>query len=186
MSMPILTTKLYIPPPRPNLVSRPRLIARLNAGLRHKLTLVSAAAGFGKTTLVAEWLAECRRPAAWLSLDDEDNDPIRVLTYLVAALRTLAPTLGAGVLGMLQSPQPPPITSTLTTLLNDIAALPDPFVLVLDDYHAIVARPIDQAVTFLLDHLPPQMHLVMATREDPRLPLARLRARDEMTEVRPV
>lgn len=184
MSTPILATKLYIPPPRPKVVLRPRLIEQLNKGLHHKLTLISAPAGFGKTTLVSEWVIDCERRAAWLSLDDGDNDPTRFLTYLVAALQTIAPTIGAGVLGVLQSPQPPSIESILTVLLNDMSVLPDNFVLVLDDYHMIDARAIDTALIFLLEHLPPQMHLVIATREDPHLPLARLRVRGQLTELR--
>ncbi len=175
MSTPILSTKLYIPPPRSKVVLRPRLIERLNEGLHRKLTLISASAGFGKTTLVSEWLAGCERPAAWLSLDEGDNDPARFLTYLVAALQTIAANIGEGVFAVLQSPQPPPTESILTALLNEITTIPDNFVLVLDDYHVIDAKPIDNALTFLLEHLPPQMHLVIATREDPHLPLARLR-----------
>src|SRR6476469_6649242 len=104
----ILTTKLYIPPPRPNAVRRSHLTERLNEGLHRKLTLIAAPAGFGKTTLVSEWVAVCGRSVAWLSLDEADSDPTRFLTYLVAALRTIAPPIGAGLLGMLQSPQPPP------------------------------------------------------------------------------
>ena len=181
---PILATKLYIPPPRPNVVLRPRLIERLNEGLHRKLTLISAPAGFGKTTLVSEWVAGIERLAAWLSLDEGDNDPTRFLTYLVAALQTIAPNIGEGVLGVLQSPQPPPTESILTALLNEITTLPDHFILVLDDYHVIDAKPVDQALTFLLEHLPPQMHLVITTREDPQLPLARLRARGQLTELR--
>src|SRR5258706_16078462 len=111
MPTPILATKLYIPPLRPNVVLRPRLIERLNAGLHRKLTLISAPAGFGKTTLVSAWVAGCDRQVAWLSLDEADSDPILFLTYLVAALRTVAPNLGEGVLGVLQSPQPPPTES---------------------------------------------------------------------------
>ena len=118
----------------------------------------------------------------WLSLDEEDNDPTRFLTYFIAALQTLALSedegitaedLGAGVLGALQSPQPPSTRSILTTLLNEITTVPDNFILVLDDYHIVDSRPVDEALTFLLKHLPPQMHLVIATREDPHLPLAR-------------
>src|SRR6266545_2498081 len=184
MSTPILATKLYIPPPRPNMVLRPRLSERLNKGLQRQLTLISAPAGFGKTTLVSEWVATCERPVAWLSLDEGENDPARFLAYLVAALQTIAATIGAGVLGVLQAPQPPPTEAILTALLNDITTIPDHFVLVLDDYHVIDARPIDAALTFLLEHLPPQMHLVIATREDPQLPLARLRARGQLTELR--
>ncbi|MEO6061394.1 MAG: LuxR C-terminal-related transcriptional regulator [Thermoflexales bacterium] len=184
MPAPILATKLFIPPPRPKTVLRPRLINRLNEGMHRKLTLISTPAGFGKTTLVSEWLASCARPAAWLSLDEGDNDPNRFLTYLVAALQTIAAHIGEGVLGVLQSPQPPPTESILSALLNEITTELDEFVLVLDDYHAIDAKPVDIALAFLLEHLPPQMHLVISTREDPDLPLARLRARSQLTELR--
>ena len=184
MSLPILATKLYIPPLRPNLVLRPRLTEQLNEGLHRKLTLISAPAGFGKTTLLSEWVAQCERPTAWLSLDAGENDLTRFLTYLVAALQTVAPTIGEGILRVLQSPQPSPTEAILTALLNDITTVPDEFVLVLDDYHAIDAQPVDQALTFLVEHLPPQLHLVIATREDPPLPLARFRARGQLTELR--
>src|SRR6266704_5733515 len=184
MSTPILATKLYIPRLRPNVVSRPRLLERLNEGLHRKLTLIAAPAGFGKTTLISAWVAGCDRQVAWLSLDKGESDPTLFLTYLVAALRTIAPDIGVGVLGALQSPQPPPTESILTALLNEITAIPDNFVLVLDDYHVIDAKAIDQALTFLLEHQPPQMHLVIATREEPQRPLARLRARDQLTELR--
>ena len=186
MSTPILATKLYVPPPRAKIVLRPRLIEQLNKGFPSgcRLTLISAPAGFGKTTLVSEWVAGCGRPVAWLSLDEEDNDPVRFLTYLVTALQTISPNIGEGVLGMLQSPQPPPTESILTTLLNEITTIPDNFILVLDDYHLIDAKLIDHTLTFLLEHLPPQMHLVITSREDPNLPLARLRVRDQLTELR--
>src|ERR1035437_1202499 len=184
MSTPILATKLYVPSPRPNVVLRPRLTARLNEGLHRKLTLVSAPAGFGKTTLVSEWVAACTRPAAWVSLDEGENDPARFLAYVVAALQTIAAGIGAELLAVLQSPQPPPTESILTALLNEITTLPDNFVLVLDDYHVIDSKPVDLALIFLLEHLPPQLHLVIATREDPQLPLARLRARGQLTELR--
>src|SRR3989440_6977863 len=184
MPPPMLTTKLYIPRLRPNVVSRPRLIERLNEGLQRKLTLISAPAGFGKTTLVSEWVEGIERPTAWLSLDDGENDPARFLAYLVAALQTIAANIGEGVLGVLQSPQPPPSEAILTALLNEITTLPDNFVLVLDDYHVLDAKPVDMALTYLVEHLPPQMHLVIATREDPLLPLSRLRARGELTELR--
>jgi LuxR family maltose regulon positive regulatory protein len=166
------------------MVSRPRLIERLNAGLHRKLTLISAPAGFGKTTLVSEWIEGLGRPVAWLSLDEGENDPARFLAYLVAALQTIAANIGEGVLGLLQSPQPPPTEAMLTTLLNEITTIPNHFVLVLDDYHAIDAKPVDQALAYLVAHLPLHMHLVIATREDPHLPLARLRARDQLTELR--
>jgi len=208
MSTPILATKLYIPPPRPKVVLRPRLIERMNEGLHRKLTLISAPAGFGKTTLVSSWIHDFRltiddlrldaakatpivnlkskivNQVAWLSLDEGDNDPARFLTYLVAALQTIVADIGAGVLRALQSPQPPPAEAILTTLLNEINTIPDHFALVLDDYHVIEAQPVDQVLAFLLKHLPPQMHLIITTREDPQLPLAQLRARDQLTELR--
>jgi LuxR family maltose regulon positive regulatory protein len=186
MSTPVLATKLYIPPPRRKFVLRPRLIERLNEGISSgfKLTLISASAGFGKTTLVSEWIAGCERPAAWLSLDEGDNEPSRFLAYLVAALQTIAPKICAGVLAALQSPQPPPTEAILTALINEITTISDNFIFVLDDYHLVESKQVDQAVAFLLDHLPPQMHLVIATREDPSLPLARLRARGQLTELR--
>src|SRR5579859_1943951 len=140
MAMPILATKLYIPPPRPHIVLRPRLIERLNEGLHCKLIFISAPAGFGKTTLVSEWLAGGARPVAWLSLEDQENDPARFLTYLVAVLQTVVATIGEGVLNALQSPQPPP-EAILTTLLNDLTTIREQFVLVLDDYHMITAMP---------------------------------------------
>lgn len=184
MPTPILSTKIYIPTRRHRMVVRPRLIKQLNEGLNRKLTLVSAPAGFGKTTLVSDWLDKCDRPVAWLSLDEGDNDPIRFLTYIVVALQTIAPTTGVGVLKLLHSPQAPSMEAILTLLLNEIATIPEHFILVLDDYHSIDTTPIHHALIFLLAHLPPQMHLVLATREDPPLPLARLRVRNYLTELR--
>jgi ATP/maltotriose-dependent transcriptional regulator MalT len=194
MPTPVLATKLYVPLPRSKTVLRPRLIERLNEGLSssRKLTIISASAGFGKTTLVSEWIAGCGRPVAWLSLDEGDNDITRFLTYLSTALQTVAQNkvegiaakLGEGVLGMLQSPQPPPIESILTALINEITTIPDNFIFVLDDYHLLDSKAVDEALTFLIEHLPPQMHLVIATREDPSLPLARYRVRGQLTELR--
>jgi LuxR family maltose regulon positive regulatory protein len=240
MALPLLQTKLYIPPPRPEFISRPRLIERLNAGLDRKLTLVSAPAGFGKTTLLSEWIAShrlggprldgrgarhLRRPAhvheteavhaqgrlaplrfAWLSLDQGDNDLTRFLSYLIAALQTVEAGIGQGLLATLQSPTPVDRESVLTHLLNEIAGLSQnvgagphdgrrtqgrPYVLVLDDYHVIEAPEIDQTLAFLLDHLPPPatesiggLHLVIAGRTDPTLPLSRLRARSQLNELR--
>lgn len=185
MTTPILATKLYIPPPRPDVVPRPRLLERLNEGLdrNRTLTLVSAPVGFGKSTLVSAWIAGLGRPTAWLSLDDGDNALPRFLAYLVAALQTISADIGAGALSLLQASQPPS-EAILTDVLNEVAALRERFVVVLDDYHVIDARPVDHALVFLLEHLPPQMHLVMTTREDPRLPLSRLRARGQLTELR--
>lgn len=204
MTIPILATKLYIPPPRPDAIARQRLIQRLDAGSRGKLTLVSAPAGFGKTTLLSEWINQTERPVAWLSLDEGDNDVVRFLTYFIAALQTIQAGIGETTLAVLQSPQPPPIESMLTGLLNEIADIPDDpssaipsdksqdkqletghgFALALDDYHVLEAQSIHTALIFLLDHLPPQMHLVIMTREDPPFPLARWRTRGQMLEIR--
>ncbi|MBD2867288.1 LuxR C-terminal-related transcriptional regulator [Paenibacillus arenilitoris] len=184
MSMLLLTTKLYMAPPRPKAVLRTRLTERLNDGMRRKLTLVSASAGSGKTTLVSQWLSGFPRPAAWLSLEEADNDPARFLNYLFAAMRTVEANVGDGAHGMLQSPQPPPMETVITALLNDVAAIPRKLVLVLDDYHVITAEPVHDALAFLVEHMPEQMHLVIATREEPRLSLAKLRVRDQLTEVR--
>ena len=186
----LLATKLYVPPTRPELVPRPRLIERLNEGLHRKLTLISAPAGFGKTTLVSEWVhkvgAQHAAPlqVAWLSLDESDSEITRFLAYFVTALRTVEADIGKGALSAVQSPQPPPAEAVLTSLINEIAAIPGSIILVLDDYHLIEAQVVHNALAFLLEHMPPQMHLVIATREDPHLPLARLRARSQLTELR--
>lgn len=186
MASAILVTKLFLPPPRPKAVLRPRLTERLNHGLAagRRLTLISAPAGFGKTTLAGEWAAGLGRPTAWLSLDEADNDPVRFLTYVVAALRTVAAGLGEAEYAVLQSPRPPPVESILTALLNQLAVLPEPLILVLDDYHVIEAQAVHAALGYLLDHLPPQLQVVLTTREDPQLPLARYRARGQLTELR--
>ena len=195
MSDALLLTKLYIPPPRTNLVLRPRLVEQLNKGLSsgRKLTLISAPAGFGKTTLVSEWVAGprdcppkllCGSSVAWLSLDEADNDPARFISYLVAALQTIKAGIGESLLAALQGPQPLQIGTILTSLLNEISTYPEHFVLILDDYHSLDSKSIDQLLDFLVEHQPPQMHLVITTREDPQLPLARYRARGQLTELR--
>ncbi|MEM7031815.1 MAG: LuxR C-terminal-related transcriptional regulator [Chloroflexota bacterium] len=184
MSTSILATKLYTPRPRSKIVGRPHLIERLNAGQRANLTLISAPAGFGKTTLISEWLASSEQSVAWLSLDEKDSDTNRFLNYIIATLQSVERNIGEQVLPLLQSPQPTPIEALLTTLINELATLKNNIILVLDDYHIIESQAIDHALTFLLDHLPPQMHVVITTREDPVLPLARYRARGQMTELR--
>jgi len=162
------------------------LTERLNDGLAKggKLTLISAPAGFGKTTLVSEWIAQCGRPAAWLSLDEGDNDLTRFLSYLIAALRTIKAGIGESLLAMLQSHQLTQTETILTTLLNEMITITQDFALVLDDYHVIDSKLIDKALAFFVECLPPQMHLVIASREDPHLPIARLRARGQLTELR--
>ncbi len=184
MSEPLLLTKLYIPPPRSKSVLRPHLVERLNEGLERKLTLISAPAGFGKTTLASEWIASCGRQVAWLSLDEGDNDPARFITYLIRALQTIKANIGDDLLATLQSPQPLQIETILTILLNEISAIHGQFLLALDDYHSIDSQPVDHSLAFIIEHQPPQMHLLIATREDPDLPLARLRARGQCTELR--
>jgi LuxR family maltose regulon positive regulatory protein len=186
MAIPLLQTKLYVPPIRSQLVERRRLIERLDHGIRsgHKLTLVSAPAGFGKSTLIANWIRQGNRPVAWLSLESSDNDPARFWSYFVAALQRIRPDIGRAALTALDAPQVPPIESMLTGLLNEIASTDADWTLVLDDLHLIAEPAINDSLVFLLDHLPPHVHLILATRADPPWPLARLRVRGEMTELR--
>ncbi len=190
----LLYTKFYIPPAKPELVPRPRLIRQLKDGLLRKLILISAPAGFGKTTLVSEWVGHLRledpgngRRIAWLSLDENDNEPTRFLVYFIHALKQvnrIDDGFGESLLAMIRSPQPPPNEIVLTSLINELADIPDDIILVLDDYHVIEAPAIDDALVFLLDHLPPNLHLTITSRVDPSLPLPRLRARGQVTEVR--
>ena len=168
-------------------MARPQLLERLSRGTESKLTLISAPVGFGKSTLVAEWLAAAPADgpsAAWLSLDQADNQPGSFWKYLIAALQTVAPEVGSSALALLQQPQPPQIEVVLATLLNDLGAVGSDVVLVLDDYHVMDAHDVDGGMAFLLEHLPPRIHLVITTRADPALPLARLRGRGELVEIR--
>ena len=210
MSQGLLRTKLHLPSGRPHLVTRPRLVARLNEGLRRPLTLLSAPPGFGKTTLLSEWVATLTPSplpvgdklgvrVAWLVLDADDNDPVRFWSYFIAALGQIDAAIGSSSLGLLQAPTATALEAMLRALVNEIDSLPDDraiefipseieglragFILVLDDYHVIETPAIHQHLSFLLDHLPPQMHLVISSRADPPLPLARLRARDQLIEL---
>ena len=180
----IIATKLFMPRARAGLVPRARLTSRLDAGLTGLLTLVSAPPGFGKTTLLGEWLCNSGRPVAWLSLDEGDSDPGHLFLYLIAALRTISPGSGESAMALLQGTQAPPPQVMLSLLVNDLAALPEGSVLVLDDYHVLQAPPAHEAIQFLLDHMPAHLHLVIATREDPPLPLPRLRVRRQLNELR--
>ncbi len=185
----IVTTKLNTPQPRPNLVRRLRLLARLDAGLTHGVTLVCAPAGFGKTMLISDWVHHLVatapiRTASWLSLDEGDDDPARFMRYVAVALHRLTPRASETIRAALQSPSPPSPRALMGILINDLARLPTESVLVLDDYHLLRDRSIHDAVTFLLDHLPPRFHLLIATREDPPLPLARFRAGNAIAELR--
>ena len=195
----LLRTKLYLPSGRSHLVARPRLTARLDEGLTRPLMLLSAPPGFGKTTLLSEWLAQVKPRAAWLVLDADDNDPVRFWSYFIAALQQIDAAIGSSSLALLQSPGATALESMLGALVNEIDSLPDDcaaefipreiegpgagFILVLDDYHVIEIPAIHQQLSFLLDHLPPHMHLVISTRADPPLHLARLRARDQLIEL---
>ncbi len=209
--LPLLTTKLYAPRPRANFVSRPRLITRLNQTLAQQtpsVTLVSAPTGYGKSTLIGEWLHQLRDEggglkdekknlhpsreafilhplnAAWLSLDQADNEPVRFWSYCIAALQAVQPDLGQASLALLHSTQLPSLENVLATLINEVAVISADFVLVLDDYHLIETSTIHQTLSFLLDNLPPSLHLIILSRTDPPLPLAHLRARGQLLELR--
>ena len=195
MSVPILLTKLFIPPARPELVTRSRLIEQLNQNLHRKLTLISAPAGFGKTTLVTDWLQSQRDDTSspfllgWLSLDEGDNDAVRFLAYLITALNRIQGVeteMVAGAFQMVQSPQPPPPETILIAVINEIAIVTDRIVLILDDFHLIDSQQVHDSLNFLIENLPPQLHLVITTREDPPIPISRLRARGQLNELRAV
>ncbi len=182
----LLRTKLFVPPLRPNLVPRPRLINRLNEGLQpgHKLTLVSAPAGFGKTTLLSHWVNQSRTPSCWYSLDEKDNDLGRFMSYIVASLQSIDIEVDELILTLLQSQQTSKIEALLIPIINCVSEHDGLFAMILDDYYLIQEKEIHDALTFLLDHLPPNMHLVIATRADPPLPLTSMRARGHLTEIR--
>jgi LuxR family maltose regulon positive regulatory protein len=188
MSIPLLQTKFYIPPPQPNFVHRPRLMDWINEGLTRKLTLISAPAGFGKTTLLSDWFLTTQRRVTWLSLDQADNDPTRFWAYFLAGLQMLQEDLVKDAQDFLHAEgrqmNPAQLETFITILINDISSYPDEFAFVLDDYQQIDSLAIHDGIVFLVDHLPPRMHLILTCRADPPLPLARLRARAQMTELR--
>ena len=199
MTTPLLATKFFIPHPSHRLVDRPRLFAQLNQGMQAKLTLVCAPAGYGKSTLLSEWISQRFKAApfpsendvqpdqpqvCWLGLDAADNDPVRFLSYLLAALERILPGVSAEASAMLDAIPVPPLQSILTVFINHIQEFATAILVVLDDYHFISNRTIHEGMLFLLDHLPPNVHLVIATRSDPPIPLARLRARRQLTEIR--
>ena len=180
----LLITKLHVPPPCQILVRRPRLTVALSKALTSSLTLVSAPAGYGKTTLVSGWLRDSDVTASWLSLDDGDNDPIRFLQYFITALHRVVPRIRLDLLEVLREAQPAPFDALLNIIVNEIARRATPFVLVLDDFHAIHARPIQELFAYLFDHMPPQLHLMLLSRTDPPLPLSRLRVRGQLIDIR--
>ena len=184
MSNALLATKFFAPPrPAPD-ISRPLLTKRLDEGLSRKLTLVCAAAGFGKSTLISQWAQDCIYPSAWLSLDVEDRDPRRFLEYLVASLEVISQTVGAGLPAMLRSSPPASMQTVVTLLVNQLANVPRKLVLVLDDYHLAASNAVNETLTFLLDHMPTQLHLVVASREEPEIALGRLRVNGQLAEIR--
>lgn len=186
MPVPLLSTKLYIPPVRADAVSRPRLIERLFTGVGRPgcFVLLSGPAGAGKTTLLSEFAAQLTRPVAWLSLDEGDNDPIRFWTYLIAACQSAMPGLGESALELLRTAQPLPADTIPTLLINHLTSQDDSIILALDDYHALQDPSIHAGLEFLLDHLPPNLNIVVSTRTDPPWPLARYRARNQLIEIR--
>ena len=180
----LLNTKLNVPPVRPSHVQRPELIQKLDKLHEYKLALIVASAGYGKTALVSEWIAQNQLKVAWFSIDAGDNDPVRFWDYVIAAIQTLYPPIGEQALTLLHEPQPLPIETILSTLINELSAVPDLFTVVLDDYHVIQSAAIHEGLAFLVEHMPSQMRLVMTTRTDPPLPLARMRVRGQLLELR--
>ncbi|MGW8225352.1 MAG: LuxR C-terminal-related transcriptional regulator [Anaerolineales bacterium] len=184
MTAPLVVTKIKIPPLRDNRVLRPRLQSRLMDGLERNLTLISCPAGFGKTTLLSEFAAKCDRQVAWFSIDADDDDSHRFMSYLIAALDKINEGWGAALYPLLETPKPASVETILAKMINEISAEFPPFVAILDDYHLIYSPEIHQAITYLVEHQPDQMHMVIATRADPPLPLSRLRVRNQLTEIR--
>lgn len=184
MNAPILTTKLFIPPLRENLIPRSHLIEKLNKSTAYPLTLISASAGSGKTTILSEWVAKNDRPVVWISLDPGDNDPVLFLIYFINAVRTIREKFGEEALAMLGSSQAVPLRTILTNLINEVSELAENFTLICDDYHVITDPRTNELITYMIDHMPPQMHLIFASRIDPMWPLARYRARNQLFEIR--
>jgi LuxR family maltose regulon positive regulatory protein len=184
MKTDLIASKLYFPPRRLDLVQRPHLIESLDTGLSGKLTLVSAPAGFGKTTVVSEWIRERGHPTAWLSLDKNDNDVSRFLIYLIAALQRINPEIGLDVQAALEESVSPHFEILLTRLIGETERLPHKSIIVLDDYHLIYSKPVHDVINFMIEYLPPTTHLVITGRTDPPLPISRLRVQGEVNEVR--
>jgi LuxR family maltose regulon positive regulatory protein len=186
MTGPLLRTKLYIPTPKPNLVPRTQLVQRLEEGINlgRRISLICAPAGFGKSTLISEWVASIDRQVAWVSLDERDSDPIQFWAYVITALQTIYPDVAADTLASLLSADPIPISEAVTNLINEVAAEPEPTVLVLDDYHSVISASVSDGLLFLIENMPPQLHIVISSRADPPWPLASMRVRGRITEVR--
>ncbi|MCG8687363.1 MAG: LuxR C-terminal-related transcriptional regulator [Desulfobacterales bacterium] len=184
VTYPILTTKLYIPEFKPDLVKRKRLISRMNKGIDKNLMLISAPAGFGKTTLLSEWISHCDLPVAWISVHSSDSDPLCFIQYFIAALKGIEPDFGDDILEILSSPNTLEIDTIILYLIKEIETFPDKFILVLDDYHLINTLAINRLMKLILNHMPHQMCLALATRADPGFPLSRMRVKNQLTEIR--
>src|SRR6266496_5135678 len=180
----LLATKIGIPTIRADLLPRSQLLGRLEQAASHDVVLISTPAGFGKTTLLASWANSTERPLAWLSLDPDDNDPGRFWRYIIAAVDRVHNGIGEQALSLLNASAHPTLKAIVTALLNELAARPDELVLVLDDYNLIVSLAVHDSLAFLLEHLSPNLHLVISSRSDPPIPLARFRARGQLAELR--
>ena len=181
---PVLASKISVPPLHVSVISRPRLVRRLDEGLDCKLSLIAAPPGFGKTTLVSNWIQQKNIPSSWFSIDETDNDPLQFLTCMITALQNIDTNIGLTAFDLLKAPQIPPFPSILTALINSMSSVSETCILVLDDFHLVDAASISNIVAFFLDHLPAQMHVVLSTRSDPPLPLSRLRSQKQMLEIR--
>ena len=181
----LLTTKLNVPLPQPDLVERPRLLSRMQAGCQRRLLLITVPAGYGKTTLLSTWLATCEWPVAWVALEESDNDPLRFWKYILAAFDTSSMAINSvkQLLPLLSDQQLPPMEFFLTALINALAAVQEHILLVFDDYHVITAEAIHTAMQFLIEHLPSHIHIIIASRSEPPFSLARLRGRGEVTDL---
>ncbi|MBK8021925.1 MAG: hypothetical protein IPK19_11005 [Chloroflexi bacterium] len=180
----LLNTKLSVPPFRPSHVQRIELVQKLDRIRKYKLALIVASAGYGKTALVSEWIAQSQLKVAWFSIDVGDNDPVRFWDYVIAAIQTTYADVGEQARILLHEPQPLPIETILSTLINEFSALPELLTLVLDDYHVIEASDIHEGLAFLVEQMPSQLRLIMITRTDPPLPLSRMRVRSQLLELR--
>ena len=180
----MLLTKLHIPPPGNNIVQRSVLFEKLDSGLSRKLILVSAPAGYGKTTLISDWIKQNKIPAAWLSLDNGDNDQAVFLSYVIAGIQTIHPEFGQSALRLINSPNSPSVESVASLLINELLGIDQHFLLVLDDFHLIKSNEVLKLVTYFLEHIPGNIHIVILTRSDPALSLSRLRSQHQLVELR--
>jgi LuxR family maltose regulon positive regulatory protein len=180
----MLLTKLHIPPARNNIVHRSVLHEKLNIGMSRKLILISAPAGFGKTTVVSDWIDQTKIPAAWFSLDNGDNDPVDFLSYIISGIQSIHKEFGQSAIKLLNSPNKPSVESIASLLINEILNINQNFLLVLDDFHLIKSKEVINLISYLLDHIPGNIHLVILTRSDPALSLSKLRSQHQLVDLR--